>query len=401
MITLLLTVDHQFVRTPDGKVWVKTIYGYDFWKRYLNVFDKVRIAARVRDVDRIEEKMLLASGENVEFFQLPQYRGAKEYVLRYRSIRKAVHGVADGCDCAIFRIPSPISDLVKKEVVKKRLPWAAEIVNDPWDNFAPGVFKSVFRPIYRLRFTHQVKSYALKANGASYVTQFALQERYPAYAKLHGESKEHFESYYSSILLEEKYFWYDRKFDTKKNEYLIVHVNSCITDFSKGHDVVIRVIKELQNKGINAKVKFVGDGPKREFFEDMASNLGVRECVEFTGLLSSSQEVRKVLIESDLLIFPTLGEGLPRTVIEAMAVGLPCISTAVNGIPELLEKEYLIEQQDANKFAEKALEILSDANKYMEISKRNIRKAHEYENSVLTERRNEFYRKLLGLSNNE
>ena len=120
MRKLLLTVDHQFVRTPDGKVWVKTIYGYDFWKRYLNVFDKVRIAARVRDVQMIEEKMLLASGENVEFFQLPQYRGAKEYALRYMSIRKAVRGVANGCNCAIFRIPSPISDFVKNEVVKKK-----------------------------------------------------------------------------------------------------------------------------------------------------------------------------------------------------------------------------------------------------------------------------------------
>lgn len=122
MSKVLLTVDHQFVRTPDGKVWVKTIYGYDFWKRYLNVFDEVRVAARVRDVEKIEEKMLLANGDNIEFFQLPQYRGAKEYVLRYGAIKKAVQGVTEGCDCAIFRIPSPISDLVKNEVVKRKCP---------------------------------------------------------------------------------------------------------------------------------------------------------------------------------------------------------------------------------------------------------------------------------------
>lgn len=149
MNKLLLTVDHQFVRTPDGKIWVKTIYGYDFWRRYLNVFDKVRIAARVREEDEVEEKMLLASGDNVEFFDLPQYRGTKEYVARYHSIQKAVSGVANGCCCAIFRIPSPISNFEKREVVKKNLPWGAEIVNDPWDNFAPGVFKSVLRPVYR------------------------------------------------------------------------------------------------------------------------------------------------------------------------------------------------------------------------------------------------------------
>lgn len=398
MSKVLLTVDHQFVRTPDGKVWVKTIYGYDFWKRYLNVFDEVRVAARVRDAERIEEKMLLASGDNVEFFQLPQYRGAKEYVLRYGSIRKAVHGVTDECDCAIFRIPSPISDLIKSEVIKKGLPWATEIVNDPWDNFAPGVFKSVFRPVYRQRFTKQVKSYALEANGASYVTEFALQKRYPSYARIHGESKEHFESYYSSILLKEDYFWTERLFNTEKNIFTIVHVNSCVTDFSKGHDVVIKSLKELRVKGVNARVKFVGDGPKRKFFESMARDLGVGDYIEFTGLLSSAQEVRRVLIDSDIMIFPTLGEGLPRTVVEAMAVGLPCLSTEVNGIPELLETEFLINQQDADGFAEKAAEILTNTDKYKKISDRNINKAREYENSVLTARRNEFYKKLLELA---
>lgn len=398
MSKLLLTVDHQFVRTPDGKVWVKTIYGYDFWKRYLEVFDEVRIVARVRKEKIIEEKMLLASGDRVEFFDLPQYRGTKEYVMRYNSIRKAVSGVADGCNCAIFRIPSPISDLIKKQVLKKNLPWAAEIVNDPWDNFAPNAFRSILRPLYRCFFTYQVKAYAKKANGTSYVTEFALQERYPAYAKTYGESREHFESYYSSILLNEDYFWTDRKLDSHKNEFVIVHVNSCVTDFSKGHDVVIKTVKELQARGINVRVRFVGDGPKRSDFEKMARELGVEEFVEFTGLLSSANEVRKVLIDSDILVFPTVGEGLPRTVIEAMAVGLPCLSTAVNGIPELLEKEYLIGQQDIDGFADMTQKILTDEALYMQISKRNIKKAHEYENSVLTARRNEFYGKLLNLN---
>lgn len=393
MSKLLLTVDHQFIRTPDGRVWVKTIYGYDFWKRYLNIFDKVRIAARVRDEDSIKEKMLLASGENIEFFPLPQYRGAKEYVLRYMSILKAVQGVAEGCDCAIFRIPSPISDLVKKEVEKEKIPWATEIVNDPWDNFAPGAFKSVFRPVYRIKFTKQVKKYALSANGVSYVTQFALQERYPSHAKVYGETKKYFESYYSSILLNKDYFWKNRNFNCKEI-YNIVHVNSCITDFSKGHDVVIRALRMLHEDGVNARVIFVGDGPKREFFENMAKEYEVERYVEFTGLLSSAQEVRKILIESDLLMFPTVGEGLPRTVIEAMAVGLPCLSTAVNGIPELLESECLIEQQDAKMFAKEAKKILNDEQLYKRISQRNIKKAQEYEDSVLTKRRNDFYRKL-------
>ena len=400
MKKLLVTVDHQFVKTPDGKIWVKTIYGKEFWERYLRVFDAVRVVARVREEDFVDEKMLQANTDDnrVEFFPLPQYRGPKEYVLRYRKIKKAMKAVADGCSAAVFRIPSPIANLVKKEVVKKGLPWATEIVNDPWDNFAPGTVKSLFRPVYRRYFTKQVKSYAKKANGASYVTQFALQKRYPARARVRGESEQHFESYYSSILLKKDYFYRDRVYSANKESFTIVHVNSCVTDYSKGHDVVIRALQKLRAEGLPINVRFVGDGPMRSHFENMAQEAGVGEYVQFTGLLSGAAAVREELIKGDLLMFPTLGEGLPRTVIEAMAVGLPCLSTPVNGIPELLNEEDMFIQQDADAFAKRAAEILGDENLYREIGERNIRKAEEYEESVLGERRTEFYQKLYKLT---
>ena len=396
MSKLLLTVDHQFVRTPDRKVWVKTIYGYEFWKRYLDIFDEVRIAARVQDVDAIEEEMLLSSGDRVEFFQLPQYRGPFEFAKKYLKIRASMRGVTKGCDCAIFRIPSPIAPGVCREVKRKKLPWAVEVVNDPWDTFAPGSYKSVTRPLVRVLFTKQVKKMARTANGASYVTHYALQKRYPSYARLHGKSKNHFESYYSSIILKEDYFVENHMIP--KEPYTIIHVNSCITDYSKGHDVVIRMLKIIRDKGIDAKVVFVGDGPARTEFEEMAKKLGVDRFVLFTGLLSSGNEVRQRLIESDIMVFPTKGEGLPRTVIEAMAVGLPVLSTAVNGIPELLNQKYMIEQQNADGFAKKTIELLLDAKRYSRASSENIAKAKEYLDSNLQKRRVYFYDNLKRLS---
>ena len=398
MSKLLLTVDHQFVRTPDGKIWVKTIYGYNFWKRYLEVFDEVRVAARVHDVIKLNEKMLLSSGDKVEFYPLPQYRGPKEFVAKYRDIKKKMANIAHGCDCAIFRIPSPIANMVKDEIEKQKKPWAVEIVNDPWDNFSPRSFRSLLRPIYRTHFVWQVRSFALHANGVSYVTKYALQKRYPSYARIHGEDNEHFESYYSSIHLSKDYFWENREFPKDKSRYTIVHVNSCITDFSKGHDVVIRIVKELNKKGIPVRALFVGDGPKKDYFEEYAAKLKVGQQVSFTGLLSSSDEVREQLIKSDILVFPTVGEGLPRTVIEAMAVGLPCLSTPVNGIPELLDEEFLFDQQDVNGFSEKIEELLGDQEKYETASQCNIKKAMEYENQILQMRRNSFYRRLSELT---
>ena len=72
---LLVTVDHQFIRTPDGKVWVKTIYGYDFWKRYLKVFDEVRIACRISDVSSLNEEMMISSGPKCGVFSIATLSG--------------------------------------------------------------------------------------------------------------------------------------------------------------------------------------------------------------------------------------------------------------------------------------------------------------------------------------
>ncbi len=396
MSKLLVTVDHQFVRTPDGQVWVKTIYGYAFFQRYLHVFDSVRVACRIRDVEAIEEPMLLASGEGVEFFQLPQYRGPKEYALRYFKIRRQMRAVADGCDCALFRIPSPIAGGVRSRAVKAGIPWAVEVVNDPWDTFAPGSFKSLVRPAVRVFFTWQVKSMAKKANGASYVTQFALQKRYPCAASLRGESERYFASHYSSIILKPAFF--EENHAVPQAPFVLTHINSCITDYSKGHDVVLRALKRLRDAGVDARVVFIGDGPARELFEQMAQTLGVGEHVEFTGLLSKPEQVREYLLNADLMIFPTKGEGLPRTVIESLAVGLPCLSTPVNGIPELLPQECMFDQQDDKAFADKAAALLQDVDEWKRLSTQAVKKAGEYEESILTERRNVFYDKLRRLA---
>ena len=71
------------------------------------------------------------------------------------------------------------------------------------------------------------------------------------------------------------------------------------------------------------------------------------KCVE-CGLCEKTCPVlhSAELKKNDVFIFPSKSEGLPRAVIEAMAVGLPCLSTPVGGIPELIDEEYLFDPLD-------------------------------------------------------
>ena len=99
------------------------------------------------------------------------------------------------------------------------------------------------------------------------------------------------------------------------------------------------------------------------------------------------------------MVFPTESEGLPRTIIEAMAVGLPCIYSPVDGVVELLDDEYLVEKRTPEAYSKKIEELLNDWEKMIKAGNENYNKALKYENSILNNKRQLFYKKLSDLAN--
>lgn len=392
-MNVLVAVDAQLFMTPDGKVWSKTIYGYDFWKRYLDVFETVKVVSRLGKADYAQvEGYLRSDGDNVSFAPLPMVRGMKGYVKNVISFLKDAKKAVRDEDCAIIRLPSIPATFVEFVYERKHKPYVLEVVVDPLNAYAGNKLAAKV-------LTEQLRKSCLNANGVSYVTQYALQEQYPSRARISGKNtEEYFESYYSSIILKDGFFAPARDYSKIGNKVKLVHTANNINNDVKGHEVVIEVVKKLNDLGIDASVTFIGDGDLRPELEKMAEVLGVGTKVVFTGLLGSAMDVREKLLDADIFILPTKAEGLPRAVIEAMAVGLPCLSTPVNGIPELLEKEYMFDPMDSQGFTEKIIELLQNPEKMGQTSMRNINKAREYEETVLQQRRIEFYTKLKNLA---
>ena len=105
-MNVLVAVDAQLFMTPDGKVWSKTIYGYDFWKRYLDVFETVKVVSRLGKADYTQvEGYLRSDGDNVSFAPLPMVRGMKGYVKNVISFLKDAKKAVKDEDCAIIRLP--------------------------------------------------------------------------------------------------------------------------------------------------------------------------------------------------------------------------------------------------------------------------------------------------------
>ena len=165
----------------------------------------------------------------------------------------------------------------------------------------------------------------------------------------------------------------------------------------KSPDIAIKAIKILTDKGFDCRLTWVGDGMYRENMVAFSNEMGVSEKVSFIGRVNPL-EVRTYLEKADIFMLVSRTEGLPRAVIEAMAMGLPCIGTRVGGIPELLDKKALVSPNNAEELAKKIEMFISDCTFTTEQAQRNLLEASAYKKSILTQNRENFYKALINQS---
>jgi glycosyltransferase involved in cell wall biosynthesis len=104
----------------------------------------------------------------------------------------------------------------------------------------------------------------------------------------------------------------------------------------KGFDVLLDALAEVRRDGVDARLTLVGDGPLRERLQQRAARPDLDGSVSFTGALSG-EAVGAVLRDCDVFCLPSFAEGVPVVLMEAMASGLPVVTTRIMGIPELVE----------------------------------------------------------------
>jgi len=127
--------------------------------------------------------------------------------------------------------------------------------------------------------------------------------------------------------------------------------------------------------GLPVNLVFIGQGELKDDLEELAKEKGVK--IEFKGKLNNS-ELPEELNKAEIFILPSLYEGCPKALLEAMACGLPCIATDVDGIKEVIihkENGYLC-QTDSTSIKEALLAVLNDKN-LQEIIGKNARKTIE------------------------
>lgn len=392
---LLVTITAQILKY-NQQYWVDGVYGYDFFNRYLRVFENVRLVTRVKEVEKLDtEKYIRVDGPNLEVFAIPFYRGPWQYARQYFKIKHVLKEAFNCCQCAVFRVPDEISFNLIKICLKKSIPFACEVVSDCWDFFSPKTMSTPLRPYLRIRW-HVLQKWACKkANGVSYVTQSYIQKRYPA----DNKKQNHFQTYYTTANITDEYFGQPKTAFSYFENGLLKLVNVAgMNTFAKGHKEMLECVALLNNQGINTHLTLVGGGVLLDHFVKYAKELNVENNVTFTGNIKNHSTIKTILLENDLFVFPTMTEGLPRSLIEAMAAGLPCIASDVGGIPELLSSEFMFHEISYAVIADKIKWMISTKAMMLKESGNNVQLIrNKYCSSVIQKRRDLFYLKLKGL----
>lgn len=154
------------------------------------------------------------------------------------------------------------------------------------------------------------------------------------------------------------------------DEKIITHISN-LRKVKRVQDV-ITVFYNVQ-KEMPAKLMLVGEGPEREKMEWRCQQLGITDKVVFFG---KSNEIDKILCFSDLFLLPSESESFGLAALEAMASGVPVISSNTGGIPEVNKQGvsgFLSDVGDVDDMTKNALHILSDKNR-LNTFKNNARK---------------------------
>lgn len=328
---ILMAHGHRFP-TLDDEALDDGRFG-DF-KRYVTLLGSVTMLARRRPAEVVERAELLPlSAAGVGFVSASTLR-----MLWDRSERRRLARLVRDCDGVIARLPSVMGELVAHEARRLHRPVLVEMVGCPWDAYWNHSFLGkLVAPAAFLVTRHSVR----KADRVVYVTTRFLQRRYPARGRELACSDVSF-TLVDHSTLEARF---DRIERLNESRPLVLATVGAVDVAYKGQEYVIRAIAGLGSSADEVQYWIIGGGDQTRL-RALVDRLGVDDKVRFLGT-TPHQLVTKILRDDvDLYIQPSLQEGMPRALLEAMAIGCPAVGTRVGGIPELLDESSTFEKKD-------------------------------------------------------
>lgn len=374
-----------------GEIFAEAVGGNDFWLRYLDSFDWLKIVARCQQVEELPKFAIPINDHRIQFALLPNYYGPGQLLRSLTNLWAQTKQISNDKAAYILRVPGMLGTFLYRHLCARDWPYAVEVVGDPNDSLSLQAIGKSWARIIRPLAVREMRKQCRDATAAAYVTAQTLQSGYPSQAN--------FVTHYSSIELPQELI------DPVQNDHelglngaisksinipQLIFVGS-LSQRYKGLHVLLNALKIDRDKNLNFHLHILGDGSHRQEYEQLTSQLGLDKSVTFHGFVKQGHEVFQHLRQADLFLMPSLMEGLPRAMIEAMACGLPCIGSRIGGIPELLEAQDIVPPGDAPALADAIFSMVNDHKRMRRTGTRNREVALQYRSQVLRPRRQEMY----------
>ena len=344
-------------------------------ERYSKNFDKIILATRI-----VDEKEKREGYKKIDdFCCIFDNIGSISAFLFKKTSPDIIKHIKES-DLIVLRLQSVISLKMYYYISKFSKKYMVEVMGCAWDAYwNHGIIGKTIAPFMFLETKRIIK----KANYCVYVTQKFLQRRYPCDGKNIGISNVDIKT----VMPPKQYKDFDKKKFTMMTAAAL-HVKY------KGQQFVIKAISELKQKyDINVTYYLAGKGDD-VWLRNVARKYNVERNVVFLGMLPK-EKLHKYMRDVDFYIQPSLQEGLPRSLIEAMSCGSICFGSNTAGIPELLDDAQIFERKDVKSMIEIILSTIKSGN-FFHISERNIQKAKLYLSSVLDKKRSLFLKSMRG-----
>ena len=167
----------------------------------------------------------------------------------------------------------------------------------------------------------------------------------------------------------------------------------------KGFQFLIRALPQIVEKAAhNFEIEIVGDGPYHGELLRLAENLGVASHIHFTGSVPYSELPQKYR-DADIFTLPSLAEGMPLVVLEAMGTGLPIAASRVQGIDELVVEDVngaLFDAGDVDGLAHALLKLINASESRVKMGKASVERVKPYDWKHIADAYLNLYTDILG-----
>lgn len=382
---LLLVYEDKAALDREGNVYIGTAFSNSALECYFQHFDQVIMLVRHADVSPDDTKRL--SGMNKvttnrlsvvflpnptadmkSFFDPKVHREYKRTVLEQIKPDRAV----------IVRVPSDSGTIAADYCHKIGKLYLAEAIGCPWDSLWNHSMKGkVLAPIARENMRRVMRN----APYSVYVTNRFLQQRYPTEGITAAISDVELQPMEQDVL--------DARLAHIRNHRgkIKIATSGGLVAY-KGQHFVIKALASLKRQGITDFEYHLAGSGDDEMFRNLAKELGVENQVIFEGRLSHEQ-MFSWLDGMDLYIQPSLTEGMPRSLIEAMSRGLPSLGTHTGGIPELLGPDCTFPRKGVDMIAKMTASLTPNGMEKM--AKINFDRVKVLQKKVLEQKRYDFY----------